>query len=274
METLKEIYSVLKEQSEERLNNFKIEEISSIKRISEEAYLEKPTWLGGNNLFTCVFIDLDDSSIISQTRNRKTVAKIYDYFTQNAVDVLCIAEMRADYIDIKGDGVFGIYEGENAIYKGLVAAITFKTFFEKQIKEKFKSTIGDDLRVKISINQDMVLVKKIGKRGDYNEVWAGKLINNCFKIASLNKFINEEKGASGSRIIVSEDIYDKLKVKEKYTILSCGHSESGKWTDEHENLWTECIFKKEDSLYNETVYFLGAKWCDICGDNYLKQILE
>ena len=281
MEKLDIIFNKLRSDSNDRYDNFNIEPISSISRITEETYLEKPTWLGGDEKFTCLFIDLDISTIISQIKQRSTVAKIYDYFTQNIYDVLTIPEVSASYIDIKGDGLFGIYEGEKAVFKAFVAAVTFKTFFEKHIKNKFKS--GDlILKCKVSLNKDKILVKKIGGRGDYNEVWAGELVNNAYKIASLNKKIYEQdselqqvqKEDFKDLIIVSEDIYKKLSEKKDYAILSCGHRSNGNWTGEKVNLWKSFIDISDDSQYSETVNYLSAIWCDECGDKYLSEILK
>jgi len=273
MEELKKIFKGLSEKSEDRYNNFKIIEISSIKSISDKAYLEKPVWLGGNQKFVCVFIDLGNSTLISNYKGRKEVAKIYDYFTQNIVDIFEIPEITADYIDIKGDGAFGLYEGEKAIFKSLVAAVTFKTFFAKFIKNKF-TTLGENLKAKISINQDMILVKKIGRRDYYNEVWAGKLVNNAFKIASLNEeILKKDVNIPEDLIIISEDIYDKLKSKEDYAIQSCGHDLNGKTIDK-KNLWSKFVSSENNSQYKNPVYYLGTIWCDICGDRYLREILS
>ncbi|KPJ55132.1 hypothetical protein AMJ47_01270 [Parcubacteria bacterium DG_72] len=278
MENLKDIFKKLKIDSDRRYDNFGIEPISSISRISEETYLEKPTWLGGDEKFICLFIDLDDSTQISRERNRATVSKIYDYFTQNIYNILTIPEFSADYIDIKGDGLFGIYEGEKAVFKSFVAAVTFKTFFEKYIKNKFSEN-NIILKCKISIDRDKVLVKKIGGREDYNEVWAGELINNAFKIASLNKKIYEQDTTLQTSfkedlIIVSEDIYKKLKEKKDYAILSCGHETDGKWTGKRVDLWKKFADTLEDSQCNDIVYYLSARWCGNCGDQYISEILK
>jgi len=278
MKKLKDIFENFKEESEGRYNKFEIEPISTISRISEDAYLEKPTWLGGDGNFVCVFIDLNKSSEISKIKQRKTVAKIYDYFTQNIVDVFSIPEMKADYFDIKGDGVFGIYEGDKAVFRALAVAITFKTFFEKYIKNKFKE---DELilNCKIAINEDKILVKKIGKRGNYNEVWAGTLVNNTFKLASLNTKIYDQddelqKNFKNDLVIVSESIYKKLEERRNYTILSCGHDTSGNWTGKRYNLWNKFTDPSDESQYSDPVYYLSAIWCDECGDKYLNEILK
>lgn len=156
--------------SEERFNEFKIEEIKSISHIEDNAYLEKPTWVGGDARFVCLFIDLNRSSRVSFKKDIKTMAKIYDYFTQNIIDVFRSPDFAADYIDVKGDGAFAIFQGECASYKAFYAAITFRKIFEEKIKNKFQDDEGKNLSCKIGIHKDKILVKKIGKRGDYNEV--------------------------------------------------------------------------------------------------------
>ncbi|MGI6595428.1 MAG: hypothetical protein ACOX1Z_01855 [Candidatus Ratteibacteria bacterium] len=89
--------SELEDKSEKRFNDFKIEEVDNIEQILDKAYLEKPTWLGGDEKFVCLFIDLDESSKKSFKRHPKTMAKIYDYFTQNIVDILNHSVIGADY---------------------------------------------------------------------------------------------------------------------------------------------------------------------------------
>ncbi len=278
MRKLLEIYHELKKLSDWRYDNFVIETIHSISRISEKAYLEKPIWLGGEEQFTCLFVDLNNSTRISQVKSISTVAKIYDYFTQNIYDILTLPPFAANYIDIKGDGVLGIYEGENDVFKAFVAAVTFKTFFEKYIKKKFvdKNIV---LSCKISLNKERVLVKKIGSRGAFNEVWAGELVNNAFKIASLSENIIKQdadiqKSQKNDLLIVSREIYEKLKEKEDYAILSCGHTTDGQILAHKRSLWKEYSDSVEDSEYNNSVYYLSAIWCDICGDSFLSKILQ
>lgn len=276
MEKLEELYSQFKIDSDNRLDSFKIESIASLSKISEDAYLEKPTWLGGDEKYVCLFIDLNNSSEISNIKQKSTVAKIYDYFTQNVVDVLSIQEISAEYIDIKGDGVFGLYEGQNAIFKAFVAAITFKTFFQNEISQKFKSAYEITLSCKLSMDFDKILVRKIGRRKFYNEVWAGKLVNNTFKLASLDKQIRKIQGIKeeDNLLIVSETIFTKLKVKEQYAILSCGHSNDGSSSGDKVNLWKEFTDSEPGSQYTSKVFYIPAKWCKLCGDEYLAKILD
>ncbi|MFA5925620.1 MAG: hypothetical protein WC831_01690 [Parcubacteria group bacterium] len=277
---IQEYLDKIKDESEERFNNFDIEEIGSksIKYISDNAYLEKPVWLGGDNKYVCLFIDLDNSSKLSFKKHPATMAKIYDYFTQNIVNIMSEGGINADYIDIKGDGAFGIFEGENAVWKALCCAATFKTFFDKYIRKKFQ-TDSDIINCKMAIDIDKILVRKLGKKGDKNnnEVWAGRVVNNTAKISSLaNEIYDKDAGInknSRSLVIISDKIYSKLFEKQNYTIISCGCDGSGVKTNKA-NIWREYNCSDNNNVNCEKVYYTSTQWCDIHGDEYMSEILK
>ena len=274
--SLSEIIENLKSKSEQRFDNFSIEAISSISRIKDDAYLKSPTWLGGDNEFVCLFVDLDDSSKMSFKKQARTMAQVYDYFTQNIVDVMSIDRFAADYIDIKGDGAFGIYEGRTAAFKALCAALTFKTLFDKEIRSKFEHD-GKNLNCKLAIHKDKLLVRKIGKQGDHNnEVWAGRLVNNASKLASLNKKIQATDLASYGQImsylVISEKIYKELEPKKDFTLTSCGHDINGNPTGKGK-LWTSIDCSQNEDVYGDVAYYYSARWCKHCGDNVMAQML-
>lgn len=277
---LQEYLEKIKNESEERFDKFAIEEIGnrSIRYISDNAYLEKPVWLGGDNKYVCLFIDLDNSSKLSFKKHPTTMAKIYDYFTQNIVDVMSEEAIRADYIDIKGDGAFGIFEGEYAVYRALCCAVTFKTFFDKYVRKKFQ-TDTDIINCKIAIDIDKILVRKLGKKGDKNnnEVWAGRVVNNTAKISFLAKEIYEKdvtiNRSFRSLLIISDKIYDKLSEKQNHAKISCGCDGTGTITQK-KNLWTEYDCSSSDEVNCEKVYYMSSIWCDVHGDEYLCEILK
>ncbi len=274
---LSELYRAKKAESEERYDAFAIEEIGGIRRISEDAYLENPTWLGGDKEFVCLFIDLDNSSGMSFKHHPKVMAKIYDYFTQNIVDVLYSDPFRADYIDIKGDGAFVIFEGEQAEFKALAAALTFKTFFEKHIRTKFQ-TDTDAFNCKIGIDKDKVLVKKIGRRGDNNEVWAGRVVNHAAKLASLSKRIYSTDTnitpATASLLMISDKVYLDLKKKSEYTHTSCGHDARGNPSPIKAPNWNLVDCAQDDTINGSQAWYTSSLWCDQCGDRYMAEILK
>lgn len=278
MQEINDINKELKDKADSRFDNFQIEEISSIKRIDENSYLESPIWVGGDQEFVCLFVDLDNSSKMSYKKHPKTMAKIYDYFTQTLVDVLSHDDVKADYIDIKGDGAFGIFEGEDAAFRALSASLTFGTFFKKHIRPKFQDR-DSIFNFKASISADKVLVKKIGRRGtrNNNEVWAGRLINSASKIASASKDIYEtDPGfdpAKMSTLVISGKVYEMLKAKNEFAIMHCGHDTSGKEVAASQ-LWREYDTKADSDVNENIVYYAPGLWCDICQDKVNEGLLS
>lgn len=276
MSNLKQKYEELKRESEKRYDDFSIEPISSIRRITDDAYLDNPTWLGGDEEFVCLFIDLDNSATMSFRHHPQTMAKLYDYFTQNIVDIITSDPFGADYIDIKGDGAFGIFEGEKAVFRALTAALTFKTFFEKNIRPKFQNQTVV-FNCKLAIDQDKVLVKKIGLRGDNNEVWAGRVVNGAAKLASLTKEIYIANPAlssnSYSLLVLSDKVYKNLKSKTPYTTESCGHDMRGNVVDKAQN-WTQYDCSSVDSVRGDSAWYTNTIWCDKCGDRFMQEMLK
>jgi hypothetical protein len=274
MQSLKDTYKEFKIKSDSRFDNFKIDEnIGNLDRIQDESYLESSTWLGGDEKFVCLSIDLDKSSALSARKHVKTMAKLYEYFTENIVDMLNIEEIKADYIDIKGDGVFGIYQGDNAVKRAFVAAITFRTFFEDCIRPKFKNELGIDLNCKSAICRDKILVKRIGTRKYNNEVWAGRLVNNAYKLMKLSDKLRQENPLiPGNMLVVSEEIYNYLCVNHyDHAVMSCGCKTPNGIS---QILWSEIDVSNEDDIVGDKAYHMSNLWCDTCGDSYLDNILN
>lgn len=278
MQPIDDINQDLKTKAEHRYDNFRIEEINSIKRIYEESYLESPIWVGGDEKFVCLFIDLDRSSKMSYKKHPKTMAKIYDYFTQTLIDVMSLEGIEADYIDIKGDGAFGIFEGQDAAFRALVAALTFGSFFRKYIRPKFQ----DEQHVfnfKAAISIDKLLVKRIGKKGarNNNEVWAGRLINNASKLAALSKDIYETNmnlcPSRDSMLVISDTVYEIFGTKHLYAIMHCGHDLAGDSYPPSE-LWRSYDTSSNDEIRDDQVHYAPGLWCDICQDKVREGMLS
>ncbi|MFK5283474.1 hypothetical protein ACI3PL_28265, partial [Lacticaseibacillus paracasei] len=82
---------------------------------------------------------------------------------------------------------------------------TFRTFFENHIKPKFKSEFNIDLNCKTAICKGKILVKRIGTRKYNNEVWAGRLVNNTYKLMKLSDKIKEEKDLKQHSLLFISD---------------------------------------------------------------------
>jgi len=87
--------------------------------------IEKPThWLKIPNVICC-FVDMEGSTKLSAGQYDQTTAKAYRLFTETAIRIF--HKFDADYIDVKGDGVFGLFS-QGKIYTALAATVSFKTF--------------------------------------------------------------------------------------------------------------------------------------------------
>jgi class 3 adenylate cyclase len=130
------------------------------------------------------------STKLSAEAHDNSTAGAYQLFTGTAVRLF--SEFEAPYIDVRGDGVFALFNSDQP-YRALAAAVTFKTFareeFTPRIKEKTEQAVGSHL----GIDQKTVLVRKLGlkrhaERTDrQNEVWAGKPVNMAAKLASISE---------------------------------------------------------------------------------------
>jgi hypothetical protein len=206
-----------------------------------------------------------------------SMAKIYDYFTQTIHDVFDEEGIEADYIDIKGDGVFGIFEGDNAVFRALVAAATFSTFFRKKIRPKFQD-IDQPMNFKAAIHIDKILVKRLGKRGprNNNEVWAGRLINKAAKLAAKTEDIYKAdekfKDTELGLLVFSEKVYEALSLKPNEALMTCGHDMSGN-TAVAASAWDSLDTSDDENLSEEKVYYGPAIQCIHCGDKVAEEFL-
>ena len=136
----------------------------------------------------CVFVDMTNSTSLSATSHERSTACAYQLFTGTAVRLF--DSFEAPYIDVRGDGVFALFN-QKQVYRALAAAVTFKTFVERLFTPMIQKRTGLDIGGHIGIDQKTVLVRKLGLRrfgqrtDRQNEVWAGKPVNMASKSASL-----------------------------------------------------------------------------------------
>lgn len=86
----------------------------------------------------CIFVDIRGSTKLSATTHDKSTASVYELFTGCAVKIF--HEFEASYIDIKGDGVFALFN-KNEVFRAISAAISFKTFASEKFKPLVKNKI-------------------------------------------------------------------------------------------------------------------------------------
>lgn len=209
----------------------------------------------------CVFVDMIGSTKLSAAKHDKSTASIYQFFTGTAVNFF--HEMEAPYIDVRGDGVFALFNS-NQVYRAFVSAVSFKTFVDLEFVPRIKSKANLDIGCHIGIDQKTLLVRKIGLkrtngRSDrQNEVWAGKPVNMASKLASLSKH---------NQLFVSSRYFQNLKSEKARNSCGCPNGEN-------EFLWKEFDLSNNKNFDFEKAYFLESNWCTKHGVEYFDSLLK
>ncbi|NDG31170.1 hypothetical protein EB118_14010, partial [bacterium] len=117
-----------------------------------------------------------------------------------------------------------------------------------------------------------------GKRGsrNNNEVWAGRLVNNSSKLATLSKEIydidRDFNPSTGGVLVISEPIYQIYRTKHEFAIMHCGHDLSGNPQPRSE-LWRRIDTSNYDYVHDDVAYYAPGLWCDICQDTVNEGLL-
>lgn len=239
------------------------EERKSIPDTSEIPIQDKTRWFRMRSII-CVYVDMLGSTQLSASTNESATAGAYQLFTGTAVAIF--DSFEASYIDVKGDGVFALFNG-NQPYRALASAITFKTFSREEFVPKIKIATGLTVGCHIGLDQKLVLVRKLGlkrysDRSDrQNEVWAGKPVNMAAKLAA--------KTADGE-LLVSERFY--ANVSDDHARYSCG-CQNGKPTGTKSSLWEAIDISGDGKFDFNTAYRLKSYWCSLHGNQYCEKLL-
>ena len=140
--------------------------------------------------------------------------------------------------------------------------------FEQVISSKFR-TDEEKLSCKFGIHKDKILVRRIGKRGEgnYNEVWAGRLVNNAAKLASQTNNLPLDPMNQSLPILVSGQVYEDFKNNKAFGFYHCCNGEQDVLNQKIE------MFQRFDDFSDETLgeefYYTKVIWCKNCADNYI-----
>lgn len=233
--------------------------IPSSDKISKEG-----SWTRINKAI-CVYIDMKGSTQLSIDTETYFTAKAYQLFSDTAVRIL--DSFNAQHIDVKGDGVFGMFN-QSDTYKAFASAMSFKTFFTKYFIDLIKIRLQHDIGLHIGIDQANVLVKNVGMRKTptrddrQNVVWAGEPVNIASKLASLT---NENE------VLVSKRYFDNLK--NPLVLQSCGCNDNG----QKKPLWKERDLSNNDKNIKfpfDKGYYWPTNWCETHGKDYCTRIIQ
>lgn len=243
-------------------------EIQEVDRIpdTQDIPIEDPTkWLRIPDVI-CVFADMQYSTRLSAANYDRSTASVYQFFTRTAVRLF--NTLDAPYIDVRGDGAFALFHSDQP-YRALAAAVTFKTFADKDFAPQARESTGVDVGSHLGIDQRTVLVRKMGlkrykdRTDRQNEVWAGRPVNMAAKLAGYSNH---------GELLVSDRFY--AKVDDHRARYSCGCDGKGNDTGKRKPLWTEVSLEDDERFDFDKAFRLTSCWCGVHGKRYCEEILE
>jgi class 3 adenylate cyclase len=240
-----------------------VENRTKLPPVDDIPLLDRNKWLRIPDVI-CVYIDMKDSTKLTVGGAAADTASAFQLFTGTAVRLLNAFE--AQYIDVRGDGAFGLFDGGQE-YRALAAAVTFKTFAAEVAVPAIEKRCSVKVGSHVAIDQRRVLVRRVGLRRTsdrddrQNEVWAGKPVNMAAKLASLT---------GDDELLVSKRFYDKITDDRARKSCGCGSGEDKRKVD----LWTEVDLSKDDRFDFDKAFKLSANWCNAHGKAFMEALLR
>lgn len=214
-------------------------------------------WYSLESVVAVVF-DLKNSTRFSvKNTQRKTTARVYTAAVEGAVKA--VRAFQADFVDIQGDGGFGLFWGEKRFERAFAAAVTIRTF-STPLAEML-GTEDFETGFKVGMHDSKVLVKKIGtlRKSDQQEpIWAGRAVNYATKCAQF---------ATAHQVIATSSVWAHLSAND-YIAFSCGCPDGVS-----AQLWEEVTVDRLPQGEQSGV-LLNSKWCDTHGSDFLAAILS
>ena len=244
------------------------------KGVPEEGPVDKGLWFYMQNV-TAVFVDLKGSTELSAYRSPKPSAFAYTYFVRAMVVIF--ERFGSKYVDIQGDGVFGLFSGPQSEFYAVASAITARTQIERDIDARFEKDTSSEweMTAGIGIDRGPLLVRRLGLRGTkQNEVWAGKPVNMAAKLSSV---------ACSNQVVVSERVFSRFRkaapIRRRALLWGCGCCKEiqgdglGITIGETKCLWTKESAPAEMGLDFDQLYRLKSKWCCVHGAELCETIV-
>lgn len=225
---------------------------------------------------TAVFADLKGSTKLNAAVSPRVAAIAYTYFIRAMAVTLERFSVR--YVDIQGDGIFGLFSGKGSTFLAAACGITMKTLVKREVSTRFKKDAGTDweLSVGVGIDRGTLLVRRLGLRGTkQNEVWAGKPVNVAAKLSSL---------AEDNEMVVSDRVFalyeGAARLRQRALIWSCGcdGGVGGAGLDAPIRS-TSCLWDKELTPYGLGLDFtnlhrLRSLWCVTHGPEFCEAVVN
>lgn len=163
-----------------------------------------------------VFADLKNSTKLGINKHNISTARIYEASTKVGVQLLW--SFHPKFVEVQGDGFFGVFHGDKAPLRAMTASMTLGHFSKYILEPQIKSTQGPscpDTGLKTGVASGRVLVKQIGIDGLERPVWAGKPVNYAAKCAESGK---------AHEVIITEQLYKQVVQDNDYFLQPCYHN--------------------------------------------------
>ena len=166
---------------------------------------------------TAIFIDIVDSSKLTDGHRRPTLAKMYRAFLSECVAIMNSYGMCKE-ININGDCVWGVFETSTEMDFDKVTDVAAKLHSMINILNyKLRKKKYEEIAVGIGIDDGSALVVKAGYSGSgINDViWMGDVVNSACHLAN-------KAGRNGRKmILVSKNVYDDVLEETQKLLSSC-----------------------------------------------------
>ena len=224
---------------------------------------------------TAVFVDLKGSTGLNARLGAEAAAHAYTYF--NRAMAVILNGFQARYVDVQGDGLFGLFSGKGSRFLAAACAITMKTQVETVVAQRFHKDVSADwdLRAGIGVARGKLLVRQLGLTGTgMNEVWAGTPVNIAAKLSGV---------AGPNEVAVSERVFadyqQSAKIRRRVLLWSCGcdgHNR-GRGLDlpaeQSEYLWQSDPAPTNLGLDFDHVHRLRRPWCPTHGAEFCEALV-
>ena len=233
-----------------------IEDVDTFPNLTD-FYVDRRKWLRMRNV-VAVSADLKSSTALSFNKYAQTSARLYEAATGSAVRLM--AKFDPQFMDIQGDGLFGLFHGDRAFERALCAGITLKSFSARTLEPLIDELFADgfpDTGFKVGMSAGVLVAKKVGVRGTNEPIWAGKPVNYAVKCAGR---------ADRHELIATANVYDKFDGNE-YVTHSCGCPHGVP-----RPLWADIGVEKLGK--HSQCKLLRVGWCKDHGDEFCAAILD
>ena len=182
---------------------------------------------------TSIFIDIVDSSKLTDGHKRPTLAKMYRCFLSECVAIMNSYTICKE-ININGDCVWGVFETPNISDVDKVTDVAAKlNSMIRILNYKLEKKNYEKINVGIGIDDGLVLMVKAGYSGSgLNDViWMGDVVNSACHLAN--------RAGRGLRktILVSSKVYENVLENTQKLLSKC--TIDGKIYYEGNFIWKE-----------------------------------